>query len=147
MKARTATLACQALLLHWDLPDLAVLLFSAAAFKDQDDIINNVVQSKIPNDVVEKILEISPHYTSKDMSNPRKSNYALLAINGLSKDVYMLKWVARRHSTITDRLKESRIDAGGLYTLPCNISEQLARLTIILDKLRREENNHGHDGK
>ena len=139
--------ACQALLLHWDLPDLAVLLISAAAFKDQDDIINNVVQSKIPNDVVEKILEISPHYTSKDMSNPRKSNYALLAINGLSKDVYMLKWVVRRHSTITDRLKENRIDAGGLYTLPCNISEQLARLTIILDKLRREENNHGHDGK
>lgn len=126
----------QALLIHWGLPDVAAVLIAGASYRTEDDLLNNVVQNKIPADVVNEILRISPFYCVKDVGNPKKSNYALLAIHGLSKDIHALKWTLRYHPTIMENIPENRIDAGNVYTLPCNLAEQLAKLTIILDNLR-----------
>jgi|JI8StandDraft_2_1071088.scaffolds.fasta_scaffold30806_2 hypothetical protein len=126
----------QALLIHWGLADVAAVLIASASYRTEDDMLNNVVQNKIPADTVSEILRISPFYCVKDVGNPKKSNYALLAIHGLSKDIHALKWTLRYHPTIVGHIPEGRIDAGGIYTLPCNMAEQLAKLTIILDNLR-----------
>jgi hypothetical protein len=126
----------QALLIHWQLPDLAAILIGAASYRTEDDLLNAVVQNKIPADIVNEILRISPFYCVKDVGNPKKSNYALLAIQGLTKDIHALKWTLRYHPTIMEKIPNNRIDAGNVFTLPCNLAEQLARLTIILDNLR-----------
>lgn len=126
----------QALLIHWGFPDLAAIMTSVASLRGPDDMLTMVAQNKTPVELIDAVLTISPFHGVKDIGNPKKSNYMMLAIVGLTKDMYVLNWTLRQNHVVNDYVPAERVDAGRLFQLPCDLGEQLTRLTLLLDELR-----------
>lgn len=123
----------QALLWHWGFKDLAALMLSEEIIVENANMVPAMDSpSRIPKELVEKLVEIYPHHqrmggkTQRD----RQVNVGCKAVEALSREITKSDWKTMGPEAL---VRESTAISGDrTFIVPTDIRRQLAELIIHL---------------
>lgn len=125
--SKTIMPALQALLIHWNFNEVAVLI-TAEKVKDLQAI-SPVSYSRITKNTMAQLAEAYPYTTSKASVNERQANVGYQSIEYVANMFCGVNWNLTVPPTVVSRSSTMRPRVSS-YPTPGDISEQLALLTI-----------------
>lgn len=133
----------QALLVHWGMYDLAVLMASEpAALEGGSDAMTIEPKSRISKATTERILELYPHYfvtggkATNDEQKRRAGNPALMAIDAMVKSMSVEEW--KTHA-LPEIVSKSQFAGQKYFMPPSDLKVQLADMVIKLSEIQTQE--------
>lgn len=121
--------ALQALLVHWNFNELAVLI-TAERIRDLQAL-PAFTNTRITRQTLNLLLEAYPNQIIKSGANERQSNVGYQSIEAVANQFNGASWNLTVPATVISRNASMRPKVSG-YPTPSDLSEQLALLTIKL---------------
>lgn len=126
-----AMAVCQAALMHWGYPYLAALIGATPSRTDDGDFLGIMEsRSRIPKEMVAKLIELYPHYQAEGrQATDKQLNPACRAVELLTKELIHSDWVVRGPKELLTTIEAPR---NKVILVPADIRAQLASLVIQL---------------
>lgn len=121
----------QALLWHWGMVELAILITAGINPDDQNRQIMES-RSRIPAELVMKLNEIYPYEENTGRTRGQVKNVGVKSIQLLAKELSVPKWLVRAPSELLEECPLVEVRHNRMVT-PFNILEHLARLIIKIN--------------
>jgi hypothetical protein len=120
----------QAVLWHWDFPDLALLL-NAIEVRDNLGMLVGGLESRnrIPKEYVDQFMTLYPHAQERrSKDGDRKTNAACIAIDKVANDLVKCDWLVIAPQELMQH--SDLCDDRGLMTTPADIRARLSQLVL-----------------